>query len=174
LQRDPIPGIDVAEIGTAILHGLHFVEQADRVLVIDAAHGGQPPGTIYLFDHLANAPVPTVASVHALGLREALRLLPPTMPRPAITVLGVEPARLDYGMELTAIVQTVLPRVVQLARATVLGWRAGFSPLQRSDAAERWSHPSGGAERTLRPRERRAPLPAIRRGLERSAATLTD
>ena len=123
LQRQPILGATMVEIGTAILHGLSFLESAARVLVIDAARGGQPPGTIYLFDTgEAGAPHPG-ASLHALGLREAARLLLPKESCPAITVLGVEPVSLEYGTELSSPVRAALPRVVALARETVAAWR---------------------------------------------------
>jgi hydrogenase maturation protease len=114
--------VTMVEIGTAILHGLSFLESAARVLVIDAARGGQPPGTIYLFDAgEAGAPHPG-SSLHALGLREAARLLLRPGSCPPITVLGVEPASLDYGLELSGPVRAALPRVVALARQTVAGW----------------------------------------------------
>ncbi|MCX6903387.1 MAG: hydrogenase maturation protease, partial [Verrucomicrobia bacterium] len=122
LQREPIPGVTLADIGTAVLHGLSFLESARRVLVIDAAKGGRPPGTIYLFDANGDAAGHYLNSLHALGLREAARVLLPNGLPPAITVLGVEPESLSYGMSLSSPVQAALPRVVALARETVAGW----------------------------------------------------
>jgi hydrogenase maturation protease len=122
LQREPLPGVTTVEVGTAILHGLSFLESAARVLVIDAAHGGQSPGTIYLFDAGDPPARHPGSSLHALGLREAARLLLPKGSAPAITVLGVEPSSLDYGAELSTPVKRALPRVVALARETVAGW----------------------------------------------------
>jgi hydrogenase maturation protease len=122
LQREPMPGVTVVEIGTAILHGLSFLESASRVLVIDAAQGGQPAGTIYLFDAGDPPALQPGSSLHALGLREAARLLMPKGSVPPITVLGVEPESMDYGTELSGPVRSALPRVVALARKTVAGW----------------------------------------------------
>jgi len=121
LQKDPIPGVSFAEIGTAILHGLHFLESADRVLVIDAARGGRPPGSIYLFAAGEGVNGSPVHSIHALGLREAAAFLM-TEQAPAITVLGVEPESLHYCLTLSEAVQAALPRVVALARETVATW----------------------------------------------------
>ncbi|MCX6916409.1 MAG: hydrogenase maturation protease [Verrucomicrobia bacterium] len=136
LQEQPIPGVVMADIGTAILHGLHFLESAERVLVIDAAKGGQPPGTIYLFDKGGQPPgtiylfdsaqrteLKAPASIHALGLREAAGFLMSGGTPPKFTVLGVEPGSMDYGMNLSVSVQAALPRVIALARQTVAGWR---------------------------------------------------
>ena len=122
LQKDPIPGVEIIEIGTAILHGLRFLEDADRVLVIDAAQGGRAPGAVYLFEPADDARDRAVNSVHALGLREAAGFLMAGRPAPKFTVLGVEPESLDYGMNLSVSVQAALPRVIALARQTVAGW----------------------------------------------------
>jgi hydrogenase maturation protease len=122
LQKNPLPKVTLGEIGTAILHGLHFLEQADRVLVIDAAKGGKPPGTVYLFDATENTEAHSMTSIHAMGLREAARFLTAGRPAPPITVIGVEPETLDYGMDLSGGVQAALPRVLALARETVAGW----------------------------------------------------
>lgn len=134
LQQSPIPGVTMVEIGTAILHGLAFVESADRVLVIDAAKGGQEPGTIYQFDPTGATEGKAVSSIHALGLREAVRFLSSWTP-PHITVIGVEPLVVGYGMDLSAPVRAALPQVVALARETLLHWRraaisVGVRPAQ--------------------------------------------
>ncbi len=121
LQKAPMAGVAMAEIGTAILHGLSFVESAERVLVIDAARGGHAPGTMYWFDATEATETQAVTSLHALGLREAMRFLSRREP-PPVTVIGVEPQVLDYGMELSAPVQAALPQVVALARDTLSGW----------------------------------------------------
>ena len=128
LQEQPIPGVVMADIGTAILHGLHFLESAERVLVIDAAKGGQPPGTIYLFDAAQRTELKAPASIHAMGLREAAGFLLANKPAPLITVLGVEPETLEYGMNLSGPVQAALPRVLALARETVSSWQEDDRP----------------------------------------------
>jgi hydrogenase maturation protease len=122
LQKAPLPGVEIADLGTAVLHGLSFMESARRVLVIDAVKGGRPPGTIYLFDAGENAETQAMSSLHAMGLCEAARLLMAPGPLPAITVLGVEPESLAYGLDLSGPVQGALPNLVVLARQTVAGW----------------------------------------------------
>ena len=122
LARNPIPGVEMLDLGTAVLHALPFLETAERVLVIDAARGCQPPGTLYLFQADGSSEAKAFSSLHALGLREAARLLNSDRPAPSITVLGIEPASLAYGLELSPAVRQALPRVVDLARATVTEW----------------------------------------------------
>jgi len=122
LQQQPVSGVTMVELGTAILHGLEFLEAADRVLVLDAAKGGQLPGTIYLFEASAAPPDIGRTSIHALGLCEAAKLLL-GLQHPPITVLGVEPSVLDYGFDLSPPVRSALPRVVRLSRQTLAGWK---------------------------------------------------
>lgn len=124
LRQEPWPGVEVVDLGTAVLHGVDFLESAGRVLILDAVRGGRPPGTLYRFDlPLAQRPqVP--GSIHALGLCEAARLLLDARAVPPMTVLGVEPAVLEYGTELSPAVQAALPALMEWARATVAGWMA--------------------------------------------------
>ena len=123
LERHPLPGVTMVDVGTAILHGLPFLEAADRVLVIDAAKGGRPPGTVYLFEAAETAGAEPMTSIHAMGLREAARFLMAGKLVPPITVLGVEPESFGYGMSLSASVRAALPGVVSLARETVARWQ---------------------------------------------------
>ena len=128
LARTPWPGVEVLDLGTAVLHALPFLETAERVLVIDAAHGGQPPGTIYLFEADSSSAAQPFSSLHAMGLRAAAAVLNSGRPTPLITVLGIEPASLACGLELTPAVRQALPRALELARATVAGWQQSISP----------------------------------------------
>ena len=134
LEREPIPGVATVAIGTDVLRGLPYLESAARVLLIDAARGGQPPGTIYLFDTRAAGSGSPMHSLHSMGLREALRVLSPHCPPPPIAVLGVEPASLDYGMTLSPLVQAALPRVVARARNTILEWLRAGPPIAAPSA----------------------------------------
>jgi hydrogenase maturation protease len=132
LQADPPPGVVLVEAGTAVLHAVHFVERARRVLVIDAMSGGGPPGTLYGIALADTARQDWQSSMHSLGLRHALAALAPDRVPPPIHVLGVEPQNLDYGMELSAPVAAALPRIQELVRA----WIAGGTPAMAEPAGE--------------------------------------
>lgn len=115
-------GVVAAEIGTAILDGLHLLERADKVLAIDAMQAGGRPGDIYAFalDDVDNPPVKP--SLHDFGLRGVFEFLPGR--RPEVLVLGVEPAEIGVGLELTPEVAASLPRVVHEALRIVDRWCA--------------------------------------------------
>ena len=121
LQKDPPPGVLVAEVGVAVLGALHLLEWADKVLAIDAMQAGGAPGAIYVFGPEDVAEPEFQASLHEVGLRAALRFAPQAAPE--IRVLGMEPAVIDYGLELTPEVAAALPRLVKAAREMVEKWR---------------------------------------------------
>lgn len=114
LQKDPPEDVVIAEVGTAALNAQHLLEKADVVIAIDAVQAGDIPGTVYRFD-VAEAATAGRATLHDLGLVGVLRLMPEAA-RPEVIVLGVEPERVEYGMELTPAVHAALPRVVGEAR----------------------------------------------------------
>lgn len=106
-------GVAVADVGTAVMDSLELLESVDFVIAIDAVEGGSGPGTIYCFD-VKDAHIEKTFSIHDLGLLSALHYLPPQS-RPQVMILGVEPGKIDYGMELSGKVQAVLGEVVKTA-----------------------------------------------------------
>ena len=94
---------------------LELFESVDVVVAIDAVAAGGPPGSIYCLD-VNDAQVPKHVSLHDLGIAAALRLLP-VESRPRVLILGVEPAVIDYGTQLSPAVQAVLAQVTRAACA---------------------------------------------------------
>ena len=113
-------GVRVAEVGTAVLDALHLLEWADAILALDAMQAGGAPGTMYTWDG-EDARPGTTASLHELDILAALRLLP-TPHTPRIAVLGIEPAVIDYGLDLSPRLQTALPDYVEAALRIVGEW----------------------------------------------------
>lgn len=122
LQSDPPPGALVVEVGCAILDALHLFEWADRVLAIDAMAAGGAPGTIYRFGPRDVADAGCRTSLHEMGLIGGLHLIPRET-WPEISILGVEPAVIEYGLELSPAVEAALPRLIAEARAVVAVYR---------------------------------------------------
>ena len=76
LQQTPLPGVIVAEVGTAVLDALHLLEWADKILAIDAMQAGGPPGTLYTFGVDAVEGPGMQTSLHELNFLAALDFLP--------------------------------------------------------------------------------------------------
>lgn len=128
LQRVVPRGVRAVEVGTTVLDALHLVAWADRVLVIDAMRAGGDPGSIYTFGVADVATSPVKACLHEVDLLASLGFLA-SRRRPAIAVLGVEPATLTAGPVLSVGVQAVFPRLVAAAKAIVTDWLAGRNGL---------------------------------------------
>ena len=117
------PGVQVVEVGTAVLDALHLFEWADKILAIDAMKAGGAPGSVYAFclEDVAESSHDEQASLHELGLLAALRFLPAPLGA-EIDIIGVEPATIDYGLDLTPAVAESLPMVVRAAMYRIFEW----------------------------------------------------
>jgi hydrogenase maturation protease len=122
LQKAPPPGVRVVEVGTAVLDALHLFEEADRVLAIDAMQAGGSAGTLYSLRVSDMEDRSPKASLHELSLLAALRFLA-SGKRATIAILGVEPAIIDYGLDLSPEVRSAVPALIQSVREIVDSWR---------------------------------------------------
>lgn len=127
LLRDPPAGARIMEAGTDFLSALPILEGARRVLILDAVHGQGAPGAIYRLEPGEIELRPETGSAHATSVLEARRFLPPGAPWPEITVLGVEPFVLEYGLALSEPVAQALPRLVAKARKILCEWQDDLS-----------------------------------------------
>jgi hydrogenase maturation protease len=109
-QRELPSGVAVVEAGTAFLDVLSDIAQANRILLVDAMEGGGTPGTVYRvpFDQCRHPGM--LASLHGLDLSRVL-FMAGNDRKPLITVFGIEPARIEWGMELSPAVQGALSAV---------------------------------------------------------------
>jgi hydrogenase maturation protease len=105
----------VLDVGTAILDALPFIEEADRIIVVDAVKAGGEPGTIYRMPMNSFRRKEMIASMHGFDLFGVLALAGRTL-FPEVLVIGVEPARIEWSMELSPRVADSLPAVVQAVR----------------------------------------------------------
>ena len=111
-----IPGAKIVDAGVAVMDMLPLVEQARRVIVVDAVSGNREPGTIYSFTAKRIGESTPFFSVHSVGLLQAIFLFHKDAEIPSIEVVGVEPACLDYGLELSPQAQKALPSVAAILR----------------------------------------------------------
>ena len=123
LIKDPPSGVMCVEVGTAVLDALHLIEWADKILVIDAMKAHGAPGTIYLSDVREIQETKVEASLHELSFLNVLRLLSPDSKIPQISVMGIEPESIDYGLELSPTVRAALPKIMLVITDMVERWR---------------------------------------------------
>ena len=111
-RRDLPSSVSVVEAGTAFLDVLPDIEKADRILLIDAMEGGGTPGSVYRvpFDQCQHPEM--LASLHGLDISRVLYMAGNDR-LPVVTVFGIEPARIEWGTELSPVVARVIPAVEQ-------------------------------------------------------------
>jgi hydrogenase maturation protease len=109
------------EVGCAVFDALPDFEWADKILLVDAMKAGGSPGSVYRVDleGIDEGGVP--ASLHDLSAVHALHLTN-RRPAPDVSVLGIEPEIIDYGLELSPVVEAALPAVLRTVKEIVREW----------------------------------------------------
>ena len=110
------PGVAVLDGGTSGADLVDHLEGRDRVVVIDAASGDGPPGTVYRCEAQDLIEKGRAMSLHEFGLADSLHMAEQLGCAPRrVVVLGVQPATLAPGLELSPNVAAVLPGILKLA-----------------------------------------------------------
>ena len=122
LRQTPFSKVMAVEVGTTVLDALHLLEQADRILVIDALQAGGTAGTIYSFglDEIEEGSHPV--SLHEVSFHSALRFFSKPL-KSVIRIIGVEPGLIEYGLDLSPAVQNALPRLLEEVEKIVGQWQ---------------------------------------------------
>lgn len=108
--------VDILDGGTSGADLVDYLDGRARVVVIDAASGEGPPGTIYRCEARDLTDQERVMSLHEFGLLDSLRMAEHLGCAPQqVTVLGVQPATLGPGLELSPAVAAMLPYILTMA-----------------------------------------------------------
>ena len=125
------PEVEIIDGGTCGMEMLEQLEDLDALIVVDCVRFGQPPATpVLLRDDDVPVFFKTKLSPHQVSLSDVLASLEFTNRAPKRTVIiGMQPASLELGMELTP---AVAARVDELLAMTVAELRAiGIEAEQR-------------------------------------------
>lgn len=123
LQAEPLPaGVELCDGGTLGLGLLDALAERTRVIVIDAI-AGYPPGTVVRLTAAQLAPTTDrQLSAHELGLFETLATARQLGIAPReVVIFGISPHDLGTGLELSPPVAALVPRLVELVRAELVG-----------------------------------------------------
>jgi hydrogenase maturation protease len=116
-RRYQVPeGVEILDGGTCGMDLLDIIAGRDHLILVDAVATGSTPGTVA---RLEGEEIPAVfrtkSSPHQLGLQDVLALLRLLDASPAhVTVIGVQPASLDIGLELSPVVAARLDEMVEM------------------------------------------------------------
>ena len=102
------------------------IAEASGLIVVDAARLGSAPGTVAIFegeamDRKLNG---TCSSVHEVGLADLFDIarLTDSLP-PHRCLVGIEPAEIDWGSELSEAVARSVPEAAARIRTLIDAWR---------------------------------------------------
>ena len=135
LSEQELPaGVSVLDGGTSGFGLLGRLEGVWRLVLVDAMAMGRPAGTVVTVrpEELQSLAPAGRASLHDTGLLEVLDLAGALGLRPReVYIVGVQPAEVTWGLELSPTLQAALPRVVQAALAAALETPEGGSLARR-------------------------------------------
>ena len=130
------PAVSLVDGGTQGLYLLPYVQQADRLLILDAIDYGDQAGSLRVLrdDEVPRFLGAKKMSLHQTGFQEVLQLaqLLGHFPR-EVVLLGCQPEELDdYGGSLRPSVRAALETALGLAVDLLAGWGADPRPADFS------------------------------------------
>jgi len=118
LKSWPLPEtVQVLDVGTGGLDILFFLEEVDKVILVDAVKGSKPGTIDYLRDDDLGDVDLSVDSLHSIKLEHVLRIGRRFLQDryPEVVILGIEAhGTREFALELTPEVREAVPRVVRL------------------------------------------------------------
>jgi hydrogenase maturation protease len=109
--------VAIVEGGTAGLGLIDLMADYERVIIVDAADMGRPPGHVVRFapSEVQLKTVEAPMSLHQIGLGEVLTLAAALEVAPAeLIIIGVQPKRIEAGVELSSEVEAAISQVVRI------------------------------------------------------------
>lgn len=121
LEEEWPEGVEFIDGGTFTQDMFDVFKGYEKVLVLDVVRGGKAPGTVYrLTENQLKEDQDQSLSLHDIDLLDSLAMAELLGNKPELSVLGIEPAKIDWGMEFTPEIQAVYPKFLTVARAEIL------------------------------------------------------
>ncbi len=111
------PSVEIIDGGTAGVDLLYYMENREKIIIIDAIQTDEPPGTIFRL-----TPVNIISSIarnkhfslHQPGVAELLKVAQAIeQPIKDVVIFAVQPADISIGTELSPILEKNLPGLIQ-------------------------------------------------------------
>jgi len=128
------PNLEIIDGGTSP-EIASLIEDADKLIIIDAVRGGKEPGTIYRFTidevepgSLCSPEAPlryeerdtevySKISLHQMHLIDNLQMLGLVGKSPKnVIIIGVEPKTIELGLELSPEIRSKIPEIIRLVK----------------------------------------------------------
>ena len=111
------PNVSLMDGGTGGLHLISWLQEYERIIMIDATLDYNPPGTIRLIQPRYASDFPHLMSAHEIGLRDMIEAMSLMGNLPEIRLIVISAKDIDeVGTELSPEIQAVIPEIVQLVK----------------------------------------------------------
>jgi len=112
LEGIPLPDVKIIDGGTCP-DAFQLLEDADKLVIVDAVRGGGTPGQIYRF-HLEDITLEqkSFLSLHDVGLVDNLMLMQLWRNIGEAVIIGVEPREINWGLELSPELREKMPQII--------------------------------------------------------------
>jgi len=112
LEGIPLSDVKIIDGGTCP-DVLQFLEDADKLVIVDAVKGGGTPGQIYRFylEDITLEQKPLL-SLHDMDLVDSLKLMQLWHNIDKAVIIGVEPREINWGLELSPELQEKMPQII--------------------------------------------------------------
>ena len=108
--------VSMVEGGTLGLELISYLQNARRIILLDAVEAGAEPGATFRFEADDLRGMSGSWNVHQLGVGDLLNALSLIAPAPQeIVLLGVQPESTAWGTTCTERIRQALPKLVQAA-----------------------------------------------------------
>jgi len=111
------PDVSLMDGGTGGLHLISWLQEYDRIIMIDATLDENPPGTLQVIEPRYASDFPPLMSAHEIGLRDMIEAMSLSCYLPEIRLIVISVADIsEVGTDLSPEVQAVIPEIVQLVK----------------------------------------------------------
>ncbi|MFP4517596.1 MAG: NiFeSe hydrogenase maturation protease, partial [Desulfovibrionales bacterium] len=106
--------------GTFTQDIFYLFQEYDHLIILDVVRTGKEPGTIFRLseDDLVQNEDQSL-SLHDIDLLDSLRMAELLGNRPTLTIIGIEPEKIDWSMELTPTLEKAYPKFLEAARREI-------------------------------------------------------
>ncbi|AFM42389.1 hydrogenase maturation protease [Desulfosporosinus acidiphilus SJ4] len=115
-QKSLPENVELLEGGTAGLELVHLIQEVDFLIIIDAINAQSEPGALFRFQpgDIQVLPEQFEVSFHQIGIIEVLTMANVLGRAPQTLIFGVQPKKLEWGMEISPEIETLFPKLAEL------------------------------------------------------------
>lgn len=113
LNSMELPGdVEVLEVGSSFFDAINAIEKTDRIIILDAIKADGIPGSVYRIPMSEFSSSIFIDSMHCFDIINALEMSG-NKNLEEVIVMGIEPAKIEWGLELSYEVAGSLPLLLE-------------------------------------------------------------